>query len=291
MPSKVSARQFTQLADNMRKNKVIIEGGASNIFDVARQVGVPEAIIAGDYNAANLSAKDKREIKRLEQVKNLSVPRQASLILQSVFYFSYSTHILPYLSEVGQKFMTQNKIRKDSILKAGARGKKKTVAEVTYQVKQKDPLLYFPIKWFRRDKDLARPYNKHWGAPRRWAAYGMETITIFKEIHQGGEKGTEFQGYGYHPRKGKNLRTAKFPQDYFMFIRRGYPGGIGNKLTGRDGVDFPIHVTALENPNVQPKIFDDLSAAGLAFAAAWGGATVKLSSGAFQDLKRLPPAS
>jgi len=277
MPSKTSARQFQKLSEYLRKNTLILEGGATSLTDLARLTGVEERIIDGDYNKSDLTAKEKRQVKRIETLKNLSPARQSALILQSVFYQTFHRHMLAQMSDIGKKFLTQKKVQRDSDLPSGTRGKKREQIVILYRERSNLPLLYYPIKWFKRDKNKAYPYNKHFGAPTRWVAYGAETINMFGNIKKGGKKGTEFQGFGYHPRPNKNYRTAKAPDDYYMFIRHDYPVGFGNSLSGREEVEFPIYTQFLNDPKTRSKVIKSMSDAGLAFAEAWGNIIIESS--------------
>ncbi len=253
----------------MRKNTAILGRAAENVSDLAQLTGVSKHLLDGNYDPKNLTGKERRQLKRISNLENLSSARRGSLILLSVFYFYARREMVSYFSDQGKKFMTQKKFQRDSKIIAESRGRKRHDISMVYESTTVLPLNYFPIEWRYRDPTRATRYNFHWGAPSKWRAYGMRFIRVFGNREKGGRRGTTYQGIGFHPRKKKARASAKFPDDYFLFRRVGYPGGVGegSKITGKEGIVYPLYNWFLNEKRLYRPIGEEMAKAGAVYGS------------------------
>ena len=260
MPSQTTARDFRNLASYLRKTTNVLER-ASSINDIAFITGVGNRSPSGRYSSQGLT---QRELKRIEKIKGLTTTQQASLIALNSFYGAIER-------ELNTKYLTKplslDRIKRDSELRTGQRGKKTSSLSVEYTGGKRISYFRYPFGTEYRDpKKAHRLGSIHQGAATSFKRYALTYINVLGARRTAGKKGSNHQGLGFEP-IGKKPKSSASLRDYRIFIRVRYPNRANpDKVTLKGPARHPVYSELLRNRRKSKPIYDTVAADSRAFA-------------------------
>lgn len=269
MPSKiekVNAAQFRRLSEYIRKSSSSLTRAVSDNA-LANVMGVNNMGIKGQY--VSHDELTNREKRRIEQIQDLTPLQRSALICQASLYGGVFKEMNQYLLK--KKRLPLKRIKFDSNLPRGSQGKALSESSFSIDVQwssaKRISYARFPHSLKYRNPDLAKPYNMHWGASRKFARYAVTSVNVFGKSVSAGLKGTELEGLGSEPIGFRPKEHASIYR-YKFFKRVGYPG---RRRPDRVTIKhrYPVYIGFFSDQTRSKKVLDKVQKDGNAFAKAY----------------------